>query len=158
MKIELNLEDTKSTLPIDTALTHAVRDLVAHIEKVADIDGRSVVELVLGEPLGVDDSIVVSTLHFRHPQVRVHRQCVTLHFEGENLQHKFPATATWAQVHRFGCRKFEIASDACANLELHLHTINGPVAGERKQIGEHKGCVDVWLVKPGSEPNGYCDA
>jgi len=22
------------------------------------------------------------------------------------------------------------------------------------QIGEHKGCVDVWLVKPGSEPNG----
>lgn len=158
MKIELNFEDSKPALPIDTALTPTIRDLVAHIEKVADIDGRSVVELFLGEPLGIDDGIVVSNLHFRHPEVRVHRQCVTLHFEGEELQHKFPDNATWAQVHRFGCRMFEIAKDACANLELHLHTIDGPVASERKQVGQHKGCVDVWLVKPGSEPNGYCDA
>ena len=153
-KLELILEGTNSMLPIDTALTPTVEELVAHIEKVADIDGRSVVELALGEPLGLDLGIVVSTLHFRHPHVHTRRQCVTLHFEGEELQHKFPASATWGHVHKFGCRKFTIAHDACANLELHLNTIDGPVANERKEIGHHEGCIDIWLVKPGPEPNG----
>ena len=155
MKIELNLEDNKPALPIDTALTRTLKDLVERIEQVADIDGRSVVELALGEALGVDDGIVVSTLHFRHPNVHTRRQCVTLHFEGEEQQRKFPATATWGRVHQFGCRTFDIAKDACANLELHLNTIDGPVANERKQIGHHEGCIDVWLVKPGPEPNGH---
>jgi hypothetical protein len=154
-KLELILEGTNSMLPIDTAMTPTVEELVAHIEKVADIDGRSVVELALGEPLGLDLGIVVSTLHFRHPQVHTRRQCVTLHFEGEDLEHKFPASATWGHVHKFGCRKFTIAHDACANLELHLNTIDGPVANERKEIiGHHEGCIDIWLVKPGPEPNG----
>jgi hypothetical protein len=154
MKIELHLEDSNPALHIDTALTPTVKDLVEHIERVADVDGRSVVELFLGEPLGTDDAIIVRDLHFRHPEVRAHRQCVTIYFEGEELQHKFPTKATWAQVHRLGCRKFNIAADACANLELHLHTIDGPVVNERKQIGQHNDCIEVWLVKPGSEPNG----
>ena len=46
-KLELILEGTNPILPIDTAMTPTVEDLVAHIEKVADIDGRSVVELDL---------------------------------------------------------------------------------------------------------------
>lgn len=155
MKIELNFDDSKPVLPIDTALTPTVKDLVAHIEHVADVDGRSVLELALGEPLGVDDGIVVSALHFRNPKVHVHRQCVTLHFEDEELKHKFPATATWARVHQFGCRHFKIAHDACANLELRLHKFDGSPVNERKQIGHYEGCVDIYLVKPGAEPNGH---
>lgn len=153
MNLELTFDCTNSTSEIDMSKTSTVGDLVAHIENIADIDGRAVVELALGEQLD-DEGILVSTLQFKSLHIRTRRQCVRLHFEGEDLEHKFPASATWGRVHRFGCRQFAIADDACANLELHLGVIDGPVANERKQIGQHAGCVDIWLVKPGPESNG----
>jgi hypothetical protein len=82
------------------------------------------------------------------------RTCINLHFETEAKEHKFPVSATWARVHHWGCEKFHIPHDLCANLELRLGSPTGPALNEKKQIGHHPGCEVVWLVKPGPEPNG----
>jgi len=88
--------------------------------------------------------------HFRHRRV-----CIDLHFETEEARHHFPAKARWARVHEWGCKKFTVAHDACANLELHEGSPDGPALNEDKEIGHFADCKVVWLVKPGPEPNGY---
>jgi len=80
--------------------------------------------------------------------------CIDLHFESEAHQHHFLPSAKWERVHRWGCKKFKIASDACTNLELHSGSPEGPALNEAKKIGHHEGCMTVWLVKPGPERNG----
>jgi hypothetical protein len=80
--------------------------------------------------------------------------CVDLHFETEEKRHHFLPKAKWERVHRWGCKYFRIAVDACANLELHSGSPEGPVLNESKEIGHHRGCLHVWLVKPGPEKNG----
>ncbi len=87
-------------------------------------------------------------------KIRIRRVCVELHFESHNQRHNFLSKSKWSRVHRWGCRKFTIAQDACANLELHENTPDGAVLNENKQIGSFKGCKPVWLVKPGPEQNG----
>lgn len=81
--------------------------------------------------------------------------CVDVHFETESARHHFLARSRWEAVHKWACRKFKIATDACANLELHEGGPKGPLLNESKPIGKHEGCVNVWLVKPGPEPNGH---
>ena len=93
-------------------------------------------------------------LHPEHHHGKLKLACIDLHFETESGKHHFLASATWGRVHRWGCKKFRVASDACANLELHSGSPKGPVLNEAKHIGHHEGCREVWLVKPGPEPNG----
>jgi hypothetical protein len=88
---------------------------------------------------------------------RLHLVCVDVHFETEQATHHFLARSTWAHVHRWACRKFKIAADAAANLELRDGSPTGPLLNESKPIGHHEGCQVVWLVKPGPEPNGHRD-
>ncbi|MGO8735025.1 MAG: hypothetical protein ACLQVM_19785 [Terriglobia bacterium] len=85
---------------------------------------------------------------------RHRRVCIDLHFESEEARHHFPARATWARVHHWGCSHFNVPHEACGNLELHEGTPAGPVLNDRTHIGHHQGCVTVWLVKPGPEPYG----
>lgn len=87
-------------------------------------------------------------------EVKIKRVCVDLHFESEHETHKFLSRQTWGDVHKFGCNKFHVAGDACANLELHEGTPTGPVLNDRLEIGTFEGCKEVWMVKPGPEPNG----
>jgi hypothetical protein len=82
------------------------------------------------------------------------RACVDLRFETESLTHRFAAKAKWKRVHRFGCKRFEVPNDACANLELREGAPDGPALNENAEIGSFTGCKTVWLVKPGPEPNG----
>lgn len=85
---------------------------------------------------------------------KLHLVCIDVHFESESAMHHFPARSKWAHVHRWACRKFKIAADVAANLELHDGAPGGPVLNESKDIGHHEECRVVWLVKPGPEKNG----
>lgn len=102
----------------------------------------------------LDYSCVLGEIAWPKQPIVLHRVCIDLNFEGEAKRAWFPARAKWARVHRWGCRAFTIASDACAHLELREGSPTGPALNERQEIGPHKGCEIVWLVKPGSEPNG----
>lgn len=93
-------------------------------------------------------------LHPEKHQGRLHLVCIDLHFETESKKHHFLPTSKWERVHQWGCHKFHVAADACANLELHSGSPKGPVLNESKEIGRHEGCLVVWLVKPGPEKNG----
>jgi hypothetical protein len=160
MKFEINIEDQRRSVPIVVAANTTVRELIDQIETEANIDGLSIIEMALESDASLDDAITIDTLRFKHDHFQVHRVCVEVYVEGEPARHHFPITARWAHVHRWACRKFTVAPDACANLEMHLGKIDGPLVNERKAIGHHEGCVEVWLVKPGPEPNGnlLCDA
>jgi hypothetical protein len=131
--------------------------LAAFLEPVAAKSGIPVEELLLD--LGVGDiqfepqSKVGECLQ-HGPRWRHRRVCIDLHFESEEAKHHFPARATWARVHQWGCQHFDVPHDACANLELHEGTPTGPALNDRKHIGRHEGCKTVWLVKPGPEPYG----
>ena len=85
---------------------------------------------------------------------RHRRVCIDLHSEADQERHHFPARAKWARVHRWGCAKFHIPTDLCANLELREGSTTGPVLNEASEIGHFPGCKVVWLVKPGPEPYG----
>lgn len=93
-------------------------------------------------------------LHPEKHHGRLHLVCIDLHFETEEKKQHFLLTAKWERVHQWACRKFHVATDACANLELHSGSPRGPVLNESKEIGRHEGCIVVWLVKPGPEKNG----
>lgn len=93
-------------------------------------------------------------LHPEHHRGKLKLVSIDLHFETEEAKHHFPASARWERVHRWGCKRFRVASDACANLELHQGSATGPALNEAKRIGHHEGCLVVWLVKPGPERNG----
>jgi len=116
------------------------------------------VEELLGDLVADGKSLdpgqtVAEALAHSH-RIRHRRVCVDLHFETEHLEHLFPANGTWSLVHRFGCKKFEVPRDACANLELHGGSPTGPALNDQVRIGHFPGCKTVWLVKPGPEPNG----
>lgn len=80
--------------------------------------------------------------------------CIEVHFESETQKHDFSENAKWNSVFDWACRVFDIAKDACANLELRLSAPDGLPINEREKIGEFGECVTIWLVKPGPEQNG----
>ena len=120
-------------------------ELARKLGEVLDVEAEELLAVLSHDPACIDH-------HERHCRVDV--TCVDLHFETESKKHRFPALSTWERVHRWACRKFRIAADSCANLELHDGGPQGPVLNEAKPIGHHEGCLNVWLVKPGPEKNG----
>jgi hypothetical protein len=93
-------------------------------------------------------------LHPEHHHGKLKLTCVDLHFETESKKHHFPGSSTWERVHLWGCKKFKVAENACANLELRLGGPKGPVLNESNPIDHRGGCTEVWMVKPGPEKNG----
>jgi hypothetical protein len=93
---------------------------------------------------------------YRHEERHCHINvtCVDVHFESVSAKRRFLARSKWERVHQWGCREFKVAHNACPNLELRDGGPEGPVLNEDRRIGHHKGCREVWLVKPGPEPNG----
>jgi hypothetical protein len=159
MVVFVEIEEDKNELRlIEVAVPKEETELAVFLETVAVKAGIPVEELLLD--LGVGDVVfeadwkVSECLKHGH-RWRHRRVCIDVHFESEDAKHDFPARATWARVHRWGCNHFEVPQDACANLELHEGTAAGPVLNDRKHIGHHKGCKTVWLVKPGPEPYGH---
>lgn len=131
----------------------SVLSLAERITQYADVDGHAILEIAL-ESIPVDTARHVKNCTFQHHEIKLHRVCVEVHFETETAQHWFPTQAHWANVHRWACRKFEVAIDACANLELRDSAADGPPINDRNKIGHLDECKVVWLVKPGPEQNG----
>jgi len=131
-----------------------VGDLIERLDAQGEIDGCAVLELALGSASVLDENRRLGEFTWPAQPIRLKRVCIRLHFETETKEKRFPVEAKWSRVHRWGCRAFTIASDACAHLELHENTPQGPAINERQEIGPHAGCQTVWLVKPGPEPNG----
>ncbi len=131
--------------------------LAVVLERVAVELGVGTADLVLN--IGVGDvqfdpeATVGDVIHHGH-HWHHRRVCIDLHFESESKRHDFSSRSTWAQVHEWGCRHFEVPAPICANLQLHEGSPTGPALNDRLQIGHHHGCHDIWLVKPGPEPNG----
>lgn len=88
----------------------------------------------------------------KHAKLKL--ECIDVHFETESATHHFLARMKWKRVHQWACKKFTIAKDLCANLELRDGSPDGPALNEAKPIGHLEGCRTVWLVKPGPEQNG----
>lgn len=150
-------QDQQETRAVEVEVNDEEQKLEAFLQAVAQKTAIPVEELVLD--LGVGETQFqphwkVSEC-FRHGHKWRHRRvCIELHFESEEAKHSFPAHATWARVHHWGCHHFDVPNDACANLELHEGTPTGPALNDRTHIGHHHGCKTVWLVKPGPEPYG----
>jgi hypothetical protein len=124
------------------------------ITEGADVDGHAILEIALDTPVPGDTSRRLRDMPLRHQELTLHRTCVEVHFETESERHWFPVQARWANVHRWACKKFEVAADACANLELREDKADGPPINERDPIGKSDKCKVVWVVKPGPESNG----
>ncbi len=156
MKLELDVNriDGSRAVTIAYADFAQVDQLIACIDESGEIDGDSILSLALESETTLPPTMPVKDLQFKHTSLKVHAACVEVHFESEEHRHHFPVEARWSRVHRWACRHFTIAHDACANLELRLGSQDGPLLNERKEIGRHSDCVVVWLVKPGPEPNG----
>ena len=155
MKVHVKVEEEEGvlqTLEYELLPTDSINALAAKL--AADLD-EPVADILAD--LSANGSVVMAdtpALDVLHACANLRRVCIELHFETETITHRFSPKAKWERVHLFGCKKFTVADDACANLELHEGTIDGPVLNEQKRIGPAKECRTIWLVKPGPEPNG----
>ena len=135
-------EGEKGVREIELNSPHEEAELASLLAPVAEKEGFPLNELLsdlgVGEVQFEPHSKVGECL--KHGNRWRHRRvCIDLHFESEDAKHHFPARATWAQVHRWGCDHFDVPSDACANLELHEGTATGPVLNDRNRIGYQIG-------------------
>lgn len=155
MKVHVNVEEENGdlqTLEYYLIPTEPIQILAAQL--AADLD-EPIADIL--EDFGSNGAAATATapaIEFLHGCVKLRRLCLELHFETETVTHRFSPRAKWERVHLFGCNKFGVAEDACANLELHDGSADGPALNERQEIGSFKGCRTVWLVKPGPEPSG----
>jgi hypothetical protein len=148
-KIVVRLEIDREGQPIEVVTAEfegAVNrpELAGKIASILELEAEEILE-ELSKP---------ECLHPERHHGTLKLVCVDLHFETEAKRHHFLPNAKWSRVHAWGCKHFRIAVDACANLELHSGSPEGPALNEAKEIGHHHGCMDVWLVKPGPEKNG----
>src|SRR5439155_26332730 len=104
-----------------------VTALAARIAARLDLDSAEQLEALEAEH-GFNREALVA--HLPQGLLRVRQVCVELHFEGVVATHRFPARAKWSRVHRWGCRHFHVAVDACANLELRDGAPDGPRLNE----------------------------
>jgi hypothetical protein len=136
--------------PVETITIECDAERTHHhlAEQLAEVLTLGVEELV--EEFASEQEIYDRQRH--HCKLKL--ECIDVHFETESAIHHFPSRAKWKHVHYWACRKFKIAKDVSANLELRDGSPEGPVLNESKHIGHFEGCRTVWLVKPGPEPNG----
>lgn len=119
---------------------------------VSDLADHELVEVIEQDDIVVAENVLARELP--HHRVKVHLTCVVVHFEGQHAEHFFASRARWSRVHHWACDKFEVAKDACPNLELYEGSPKGPALNEKLPVGKSKDCLAVWLVKPGPEPYG----
>ena len=129
-------------------------DVIERLDRAGELDHGTALDAAMATVPVLDYDRILGEIAWPLQPILLQRVCIDLHFETEAKQARFPARAKWARVHRWGCRAFTIASDACAHLELREGSPAGPALNERQEIGPHVGCEVVWLVKPGPEPNG----
>ncbi|HTD24069.1 MAG TPA: hypothetical protein VK738_15535 [Terriglobales bacterium] len=157
MRLRIEVEESNVVVAKaerEVSVNERVSDALAVV--AAELDSER--EALLKE-IGVRDDEAELTKFFsegagKEHSVRVRRVCIDLHFESVSAMRRFLSNETWADVHKWGCRHFHVAVDACANLELRDGSPTGPALNDRTKIGPFSGCKTVWMVKPGPEPNG----
>ena len=155
--IDIQLEDedgARTLLAVTYESGERIGDAIARLDRADELDRSSALEAAIATVPVLDYDRVLGDIAWPTQPIILRRVSIELHFEGEAKRARFPARAKWARVHRWGCRAFTIASDACAHLELREGSPAGPALNERQEIGPHAGSEIVWLVKPGPEPNG----
>jgi hypothetical protein len=141
--------DYQYDLPDSTAVSELANRLAADL----GWDSEEVLELLASERAEALPR-TVSDLEGHAQAVKLRVVCVELHFTSEQAQRRFSPKATWADVHRFGCKRFHVPPTDCPHLELHESEPTGPLLNEQNKLGQFKGCKVVWLVSPGPEANG----
>lgn len=158
MKITLSLEeagDSSTCIEIEAQPNQLIRSVADRAAQVLDTDVEEVLECLA--EIRAHDSGKASVADFvrdGRQTFRLRLVCIKLHFEGESRLHRFQASRTWSAVHRWACKKFNVADDACPNLQLRDGSSEGSLINENQKIGEFHGCKNVWLVAPGPEQNG----
>ena len=158
MKITLRLEEDgqeSQSVEIETEPTQILHSIADKVAKDFDTDVEDILQC-LAESRGHDsgNTSVAEFFGDERRSCRLRLVCITLHFEGESATRRFHASRTWREVHRWGCKRFCIAEDACPNLELRDGGVEGFLINENQKIGKVHGCKNVWLVAPGPEQNG----
>jgi hypothetical protein len=154
MEVELEVEqhDGRRTIMCAGEPDEAVTVIVERAILAADIGGEAFVEFLEQDEVIVRKEVLAR--HLPHHRIRAKISCVDVHFESDHERHLFPARAPWSLVHRWACRHFDVAHDACANLELREGASDGPPLNDANPIGSRESCVQVWVVNPGPEPFG----
>lgn len=158
MKITLSLDEGgqgSHSVEIETEPTEILRSIADRVAQDFDTDVEDVLQC-LAETRAHDSGKTSVADFFRdeHRPYRLRLVCIKLHFEGESAMRRFHSSRTWHYVHRWGCKKFNVAEDACPNLQLRDGSAEGSLINENQTIGEFHGCKNIWLVAPGPEPNG----
>jgi len=156
---DLELEVTKAngasqTFQIPMLSEDTFEQLAERIQEQTCIDGYAILQTTLAQPIPDDMSTPLGSITNTNHKLNLNTVCIVVHYESETEQQFFPKHAPWSTVHRWACNKFQVAHDACANLELREVTPTGAPINEREKIGDSDDCTDVWLLKPGPEQNG----
>ena len=129
-------------------------DVLAGVSKEIDVELEHLIAELEHEGKTLETDTLVIDVATHAVPLRVKRVCVDVHFESEQKPHRFLSKQTWGHVHRWACKHFNISKDACPNLELRDGGPTGPALNDKSRIGYFHECKQVWLVKPGPEPNG----
>jgi len=162
MRIQIDVEESGvivRSAEEEVAPDETIEAIVKRIAPKLEIEAEELMEELRTDGVAFEKDMVAGDCMRHGHRWRHQRVCIDFHFESEHLVYHFSPANRWAQVHRFGCHRFEIPRDACANLELHKGSPDGPALNENSRIGRLSGCEMIWLVKPGPEPNGgFIDA
>ena len=155
--IDIQLEDDNGAptmLVVTYESSERICDVIARLDREHELDRGAALEAAIATIPVRDYNHLLREVAWPGQPIILRRVCLELHFESDSKRAWFPTRAKWSRVHRWACHAFDIASDACAHLELREGSPTGPALNERQEIGPHAGCEIVWLVKPGPEPNG----
>lgn len=159
MKVTIDVKqpsgDLIKSFELDAEPNDSVGRLIDKTSEAIGIGSEEILEnLGVGETLFKREDTVSECIHHG---IRWHMRlvCIELHFEGEpSTKQWFNPRQKWQAVHRWGCRHFGVAADACPNLELRMDFPDGGLLNDSRPIGDLKGCKTVWLISPGPEANG----
>lgn len=159
MKITIDLQEPTGKIIKSIEVEAEPHDSIAMAADRA-AEGIGVMPEDIYENLGIGDIFfkLENTVYdcLRHgPRWHLRLVCIEVHFEGDPPEKQwFSPRRKWEVVHRWACRRFHVAADACPNLVLRADSPDGGLLNENMPIGEFKGCKAVWLIAPGPEPNG----
>jgi hypothetical protein len=158
MKLRIDVEEgdrVVASVECNALAEETVETIASRIAGELQLDSEEILVDLLADGQRFDRHAKVSDCLRHGNRWRHRRSCIDLHFESEEATHRFPASATWGRVHKWGCEHFQVPGNVCANLELRKGSPDGPALNDKKEIGVHPGCEVIWLVKPGPEPNGH---
>lgn len=158
MRVTIELEQSdrdRRTADVDATPHDTLGDVARRVASQLDISAEELLDHLEISGSYPDEQVEIATLRMTDGNWRSKLVCIEAHFEGEKpVLRRFSPRRTWGDVHRWACRRFNVATDACANLELRADGPGGGILNETKPIGWFEGCKMVWLVAPGPEQNG----